>query len=177
MDLGAYANINELSEIAKANNIEVSRFRGYRLMKDEEPVTEDMIKDMSNTILVDWFRSYLGREYIPGIGVCYSFNNKKAKKYFKMIDKIEYLDWSKIHGKMRKNLKFAKKFITKETRDQWNMWNKYCGKNVLYIHAKQGRSNWSDTTYLDYMDKDWYLDGCNDSYDSCYCDIYAKIED
>ena len=35
MDLGAYAQIDDLSEIARRNGIEVPRLRGYRLMKDE----------------------------------------------------------------------------------------------------------------------------------------------
>lgn len=38
MDLGAYVRIEDVSSIAKANGIEVPRLRGYRLMKDEEPV-------------------------------------------------------------------------------------------------------------------------------------------
>ena len=38
MDLGAYAQIDDLGAIAKANKIEVPRLRGYRLMKDEEPI-------------------------------------------------------------------------------------------------------------------------------------------
>ena len=38
MDLGAYANIEDLDEIAKKNNIEVPRLRGYRLMSEETPV-------------------------------------------------------------------------------------------------------------------------------------------
>ena len=40
MDLGAYAQIDDLDKIARKNGIEVPRLRGYRLMKDEEP--EDM---------------------------------------------------------------------------------------------------------------------------------------
>ncbi|SDB15231.1 hypothetical protein [Eubacterium oxidoreducens] len=38
MDLGAYAQIEKIEKIAKANDIEVPRLRGYRLMKDEEKV-------------------------------------------------------------------------------------------------------------------------------------------
>lgn len=33
MDLGAYAQIEELEELAKLNGIQVPRLRGYRLMK------------------------------------------------------------------------------------------------------------------------------------------------
>ena len=39
MDIGAYAQIEDLSYIAKENNINISRVRGYRLMKNEyEPI-------------------------------------------------------------------------------------------------------------------------------------------
>ena len=46
MDLYAYSQIEneEIKRIVKANGIEVPRLRGYRLMKDEEPVTKDSIK-------------------------------------------------------------------------------------------------------------------------------------
>jgi hypothetical protein len=146
-------------------------------MKDEKPITQEELKNITDDTVLSWFRSYLGREYIKGIGLCYSFNDKKERKYLKTIDKIDYIDWSKVHGKMRRNLKFAKKYIQKEVKNQWDIWNKYCGQNVLYIHAKQGSFNWSDTTHFDYKDKEWYLDSCDDAYDNCYCDIYAKIKE
>ena len=38
MDLGAYAQIEDLENIAKDNGIEVPRLRGYRLMKEESKV-------------------------------------------------------------------------------------------------------------------------------------------
>lgn len=40
MDLGAYAQIEDLDEIAQRNGIEVPRLRGYRLMADVETYTE-----------------------------------------------------------------------------------------------------------------------------------------
>ena len=38
MDLGAYAQIEDLDVIAKANNIDCPRLRGYRLMSEEESI-------------------------------------------------------------------------------------------------------------------------------------------
>ena len=38
MDLWAYSNIGDLDELAKKNGIDCPRLRGYRLMKDEEPI-------------------------------------------------------------------------------------------------------------------------------------------
>lgn len=44
MDLGAYGQIEGLSEIAQRNGIDCPRLRGYRLMKDEEPIDFDKWK-------------------------------------------------------------------------------------------------------------------------------------
>lgn len=38
MDLGAYGQIENLKSIAEANNIDIPRLRGYRLMKNERIV-------------------------------------------------------------------------------------------------------------------------------------------
>ena len=46
MDLGAYAQINDLGKLAEANGIDVPRLRGYRLMSDEKPVSREEIKKM-----------------------------------------------------------------------------------------------------------------------------------
>ena len=45
MDLGAYANIENLSAIASANGIDVPRLRGYRLMVKEEPITKKELEE------------------------------------------------------------------------------------------------------------------------------------
>ena len=66
----------------------------------------------------------------------------------------------------------------RETKTQWEMWNRYCGRaDVLYIHARLGKYNWSYVVHTDYKDKSWYLESCNDSQDYSYCDIYAKIKE
>ena len=43
MDLYAYSQIDKLEKIAKENNIEVPRLRGYRLMSEEEKVSDETI--------------------------------------------------------------------------------------------------------------------------------------
>lgn len=40
MDLYAYSQIDTLDKIAKANGINISRCRGYRLMSDEEVISK-----------------------------------------------------------------------------------------------------------------------------------------
>ena len=53
MDLGAYAHIGELGKIAKENGIEVPRLRGYRLMKDEEPIAKKEIEEMKQSVAIE----------------------------------------------------------------------------------------------------------------------------
>ena len=45
MDLGATAQIETLDKIAEENGISVPRLRGYRLMIDGEPYTEEETKE------------------------------------------------------------------------------------------------------------------------------------
>ena len=76
--------------------------------------------------------------------------------------------------------KEKRQYLKKELRyekHQLAVWNKYTGqKNVLYIHARLGTSNWSNTTWEDFRTSSWFLDGCDDASDRSYCDIYAKID-
>ena len=46
MDLYAYAQIPIYEEIAKENGIEIPRLRGYRLMSEEEPFSDEAIREM-----------------------------------------------------------------------------------------------------------------------------------
>ena len=48
MDLGAYAQIEDLEPVMTNNNIDVPRLRGLRLMENEKPLTEKEIKDLIN---------------------------------------------------------------------------------------------------------------------------------
>ena len=41
MDLGAYVQIEDLDELARLNGIEIPRLRGYRLMSQCKPYTEE----------------------------------------------------------------------------------------------------------------------------------------
>jgi len=183
MDLGAYIQIGTLSGIAEANGIEeVARLRGYRLMRDEKPVNiEEICKDREVEICeelcaMSWnpkspFMSYGG-------STDYYFD-KFIINYRARYDSglVKSINWDAMTDKEKEVLKT---YIEKRNADfvkEWEMWNKYCGRNdVLYIHARQGTSNWSDTDFHDYEDKPWYLDGCNDADDPSYCDMYAKIE-
>ena len=53
MDLGAYGQIEYLKSIAEANNIDIPRLRGYRLMKNESMVSKDQIDEMMKDCEID----------------------------------------------------------------------------------------------------------------------------
>ena len=181
MDLGAYTQIDDLEAIAKANGIGVSRLRGYRLMKDEKPISKD---ELDNIVKSNVFHAAENEIRTDEYGWIVGSRETDRKCRKLLIGKKESwyieitgINWSKIHGKLRKRIKFAMKKAKKNTLTQWNIWNKYAGRDdVLYIHAKEGSCNWSSVTWRDYQHKHWYLDGCDDAEDKVYCDIYAKID-
>lgn len=180
MDLGAYAQMEDLDEIAKANGIEVERCRGYRLMKDEEPISEDELTSMVNLNMFEAAENEIRTDYRYGWITHSTETDRKCRKLLigKKKDwhiEITGINWSKIHGKLRKRIKFAIKKAKRDVLIQWKMWNKYAGRDdVLYIHAKLGSWSWSDVKWWSYKSQPWYLDGCDD-HDKAYCDIYAKI--
>lgn len=183
MDLGAYIQIGELSDVAKRNGIEVDRIRGYRLMGQEDPVTDEEISNLLRDVMLlacqDFLNASPAFTINPYWGYEYSDRTKRRREKYMIHDdsgKPIGFRWDKFHGKRRKNLKYLIKKRVKQELEQWGMWNKYAGRDdVLYIHAKQGSSNWSGTYWWDYMDETWFLDACDDS-DAAYCDIYARID-
>lgn len=185
MDLGAYAQIENLGEIAKKNGIEVPRLRGYRLMKDEEPVdiSEMVVK---KNIAIDCVDNLCGsRPFWNANAFSYEFSSwtDYLKEHYLVAGRDEngykeYTDvrWNRIHGWKRKVLKTYIHNEIKRRTKQWELWNKYAGRDdILYVHARIGGGNWPD--YHDQVDtKPWFLEKVDDSFDSTYCDIYAKIK-
>lgn len=176
MDLKAYVQIPDLKDIAKKNNINVSRVRGYRLMKDEQIISREDIKaaliHMPNEII---------REVVAGDFQmnpdCLIYSYGKNKYYWVDNNYTSHVKWNNIHGKKRRILKYHIKKAKQNYLKQMNMWNKYVGRDdVLYIHAKLGNTNWSGVYHDDYQNEDWYLDSITDWWDSAYCDIFAYIK-
>ena len=183
MDLGAYVQIADLDKLAKVNGIsEINRLRGYRLMRDEEPVdVEEICKKQEVEICKELCEMHWNPNN-PWVE-CSSTTKALCKKYINNYDKIyeNYdslsINWEVMTDQEKEILKDFMEKRFQHYREQWNLWNSFCGRNdVLYIHARQGTTNWSDTTFKDYEDKPWYLAGCNDAWDLSYCDMYAKIE-
>ena len=180
MDLGAYAQIENLESIAKSNGINIERVRGYRIMAKEKPLLENEINKIVNNIAYDRIDSLFAEVNEPFIGRCLCYGNKYEKKRRKYTygneDTITCIRWSRVRGKLRRKIKFIFKEAKKDVYEQYKLWNEYAGKeNILYIHAKLGESNWSGVYHKMYNKEQWYLGSCNDAYDFAYCDIYAKL--
>ncbi|MBO5969211.1 MAG: hypothetical protein J6S14_12020 [Clostridia bacterium] len=175
MDLVAYAQIDNLGSIAKKNNIIVPRLRGYRLMKNEEVLTEEDIKEHARQVGVSECEDYIRSH---GRGWFYQFNkstNDLVAKYIK--GKTEDINWDAVHGKLRKQFKFLMKKTYKRYKKQYDTFNKYVGRDdVLYIHARIGGSNWYYYGGNELEKQPWFIERVDDSYDNTYCDIYARIE-
>lgn len=182
MDLYAYANIENLDELAKKNGIVVDRLRGYRLMKNEQPVSKEEIQEtIDDAVLYEAekaVRSDPRFSLHPNLISYSSWTDFLADYYLIVEDKnVIGIRWDRIHGKNRRNLKFLIKKRKKITQKSIEMFNKYCGQNVLYIHAKLGSTSWSEIKHYHYTQAPWYLESCDDYYDSSYCDIYASIKE
>lgn len=186
MNLYAYMQIDELSELAKFNNIEIPRLRGYEWMKNAKPdryMNKNELKEFEVDLLEElieqnwdlrspWYSlddhtNYLKRKYIK-------------KEYFHIgsqVECIKSVKWELIHGWKRKLLKtFIHNELVRHNK-QIDIYNKYVGReDVLMIHSRIGGCNWKYYKGDEISQKPWFLEKVDDSYDSTYCDIYAKIE-
>ena len=191
MDIGAYAQIDDLSPIMEANGIDIPRLRGLRLMKDEEPVSKEELLDMAKHNGL--YRCACLCQSIPPFNWNATWSEMSDRtdaicEYYLELPKyenggIDHLNpigvrWDRVHSKKRKAFKYVIKKAKKRVFEQYALWNKYAGRDdVLYIHARIGSGNWG------YYDCDkivkgqpWYLDHCEDHFDCTYVDIYAKIK-
>ena len=176
MDLWAYSNIENLEELANKNGIDCPRLRGYRLMKDEELINiKETIKDKH----IDYYcvRDLCGSDpfWCP-TSDCYCGCEETDRKIAYYTDeKAETVRWNRIHGWKRRVLKTYIHNIIAGYKKQYEVWNKYVGRDdVLYIHARIGGNNWS--YYYKYVvNQPWFIEKVDDGFDSTYCDIYAKI--
>lgn len=174
MDLGAYVQIESIDKIAKLNGIDVPRLRGYRLMKDEEPIDLFDGNNIEVSCCEDLCTSNPFWQVNTG---CATFDvyTDWLRNFFidKTADKVR---WERIHGWKRKTLKTYIHNTKVAFQKQQDMFNKYVGRpDVLYIHARIGGGNWP--MYFDrVLGQPWFLEKIDDAFDSTYCDIYAKID-
>ena len=196
MDLGAYLQIADLDAIAKLNNIEVPRLRGYRLMVNETPLTDEYIQSLIRDAEIQVYEDFVHSIPFgyPDSGI-WEYGgprtNAKEKKYL-IKEKIArtYADgetyedietvgfrWELLNRKARNRLKLALKGARKAVLKNCEMYNKYTGRNdVLHIHSRIGGPNWIRCDGPALEKEPWFLDRADDIWDDTYCDIYAKID-
>lgn len=178
MDLYAYAQIGGLEHLLEENKIEIKRLRGLRLMTDQEPVTEEEANERIEHEKLEYAVNWLRQHSDCCWSSRYMYKHHKAFIYGKPDEngdrEVVAIDFSKVHGKTRKHIKFAWKKIVKAYHAQYDMWNEYVGKNVLYVHARQGGGNrpWYPIDTKHPM----YLNDVDDAWDCTYCDIYYDLD-
>lgn len=95
-----------------------------------------------------------------------------VKIWLKWYANLKVKSINDLHGKKRKKYKL----VLKHARKRYSMFNKYVGKNVLYVHARVGGANW-DFLGMDEITKHpLYLEKIDDFFDETYCDIYFKLK-
>lgn len=185
MDLGAYAQIEDLEKIAAKNGISCPRLRGFRLMKNEEPID---YKVLQHDVELSVMQTLCETEWGQTSWYTLSYNTtqkcryhiKNYDWYYKPEDTPGYKEpeirWDRLKGKKKRIFITKVKNEMRERKEQYAVWNKYVGRNdILYIHARIGGGNWG-SYYTEVVDKPWFLEKIDDAFDSTYCDIYAKIE-
>ena len=181
MNLYAYANIENLEDLMKINNIEVPRLRGLCLMKDEEPYSPeelDTIKKYSTFYVLRDLLTASPAWTNSGAYVFDTSSDRRIDRYLIKDKDQNYVGirWNKIHGKHRKRLKFEIKKKMRRIDERYSLWNKYAGQdNILYIHARIGGDNWELYGGNEISKQSWFLEKVDDHFDRTYCDIYAKI--
>lgn len=179
MDLGAYAQIDNLNKVMIENGISVPRLRGLRWMKDEMKVTEE---DIQNAIKQQWLwfceQAICSDFQFDADWSEYSERTRRLERKYLIKDKDGNsvdVNWNKAHGKKRKLFKYCKKQAEKRIRRTFDVFNKYCGQdNILYIHARIGGLNWIPYGGLEISKQLWFIEKVDDYFDDTYCDIYAR---
>lgn len=180
MDLAAYSRIDDLSAVMYANNIDVPRLRGLRLMKDEEPSSEkdleEAIKDYGLNICREMCENNF-KHLIPYSGIISSKTRKRIRKHlYQKGYVLTGVKWHVVHGRKRKMFKYAFKRARKLILKSAEPFNRYCGRDdVLYIHARIGGGNWYHYGGAEIEKQPWFIERVDDFFDSTYCDIYARI--
>lgn len=85
--------------------------------------------------------------------------------------------WDLLNRKQRNRIKLALKRSEKRIRAYYEMRNRYCGReDVFVVHARIGGNNWFDWKADQLVGKQpWFLEKVDDYFDRTYCDIYVLV--
>lgn len=185
MDLYAYTRITTLEPVLKEVGVEIHRLRGLRLMKFEKEYTEEdinrLIKNLKLNAVVRWLKQHSWNCW------CSTKDDKEHKAFIYGYEQDSFtgerdetksivdFDFSKIHGKDRKVLKLKFKHIENAVIKQCGLFNKFAGKDVLYVHTRSGGNNRGWCKMDEIAKHPLYLGDADSCFDSTYCDIYFDI--
>lgn len=146
-------------------------------MRDEKIVTREQIDERIKHEILDIVKRIVEQNSLN----CWSSWKDDTRNDILIRDEkrnvIDYR-WEKIHGKKRKWIKFEIKKLKKNYNNQYALWNKFVGKNVLYVHARLGGFNWRFYNGNEAISKHKdFLERCDDAWDSTYCDMYFEIKE
>lgn len=188
MDIGAYARIKDLPAILASTGINIPRLRVLRLMATEEKISEDEIKEMTDSAEVDAVEDLV--RACPPWSVsssCHSYCDRTDRNLKRFLvyteDKRGYkhptaVRWSEVHGKKRKKVKLLAKTQAKRIRKSIETFNKYAGrKDVLYVYARIGGNNWVYFDGPQVAAHPAFIERVDDWFDSTYCYIYIKVDE
>ena len=181
MNLKAYVQIENLGALMARNHISVPRLRGLSLMANEKPITkEESRKDWMWQGVWECSQACCSN-FRYGANWCeYSSRTERLRKKYILHDKNNNeiaVKWDKVHGKKRKLFKYLIKHAKRAVEQNHRTFNKYVGReDVLYIHARIGGNNWIPYGGREIEKQPWFIERVNDSFDTTYCDIYAKID-
>ena len=180
MDLTAYSLGEILEAVMQANGIEVPRFRGARLMELEEKISDESLQEALKDAELSACEEACESDFeFKAHWREFGYRTDKIKKRYIKYDnkKPVSIKWDKLHGYKRKTVKYTIRKDKQRIIQNFETFNKYCGReDVLYIHARIGGWNWEAFKGSELMKQPWFLEKCDDAYDSTYCDIYAKID-
>ena len=179
MDLGAYAQIENLGKLMADNGIEVPRLRGIRWMGNEEPISKENIAKEAKDIGLYECESACESGFVWD-PFCFTISKatRRLKRKYLIYDghKIVDIRWSAVHGKKRKLFKYNLKMAKRRVEANLHGFNSYAGrKDILYIHARIGGGNWPHYR-AEVEHQPWFILKVDDPFDSTYCDIYAQIK-
>ena len=174
MNLSAYSKIVDLGSILNDIDVDIVRLRGLELMEFNKRISEEEIKEEIEAAKKSAAERWLNQHCWTGFSTWKNHYRPKALIYNSEDEVVGY-DFKKIHGKDRKILKFKFKQLEKAIHSQYNLFNDYCGKKVLYVHARQGGCNRNYCGMNEISKHPLYLEDVDDSFDNTYCDIYFDI--
>ena len=146
-------------------------------MKQETPVTKESMKEDAYSIGL-WRCKCLCMNFFADDGwiEMSERTDRIIEKYMETDGRMTTgIKWDKVHGKKRKMFKWELRKAKRSVEEQMKIFNKYCGQDVLYIHARIGGNNWNYYDGESLRKEPWFFEKVDDAFDNTYCDIYAKI--